>query len=450
MSQLSFLDHLSNARKSLSVSELTSQIRDLIEGNFFDLWVEGEISNFRRHSSGHWYFSLKDELASVRCACFRMQNRLVRFTPEDGLSVRARGRLSVYEARGEYQLIVEWIEPAGAGAQQLAFELLKAKLAGEGLFDAERKQPLPLLPRCIGVVTSPTGAAIRDILRVIQRRNENMSVLIAPARVQGDGAAREIARGIAMLNSCRQVDVIIVGRGGGSAEDLGAFNEELVARAIHRSAAPIISAVGHEADFTIADFVADFRASTPSAAAELVTKARDEIESRIRRLGDGIRKAQRLALLERRRRLSELVSSRAFAEVSRRTRATAQRIDDTTHRIEAAFRRKTRFLSQHHHSLVRRLREADVRRVLPQQRGALGTVKARLESSGRANLIRARQGFAVAAGKLETMSPLAVLGRGYAIAFDRTGRVIKRADDVKSGEALRVRVDDGEMDCTRD
>src|SRR5262245_52208528 len=207
MSQLSFLEQLMQQRRALSVSELTARLRTLVEREFVDVYVEGEISNFRRHSSGHWYFSLKDEYAAIRCASFRMQNRYIRFNPEDGLNVRARGRISIYEARGEYQLIVELLEPVGAGALQFAFEQLKAKLASEGLFDRVRKRPLPLLPRCVGVVTSPTGAAIRDILRIINRRNERVSILLAPARVQGDGAAHEIVRAIAMLNSRSEVDV---------------------------------------------------------------------------------------------------------------------------------------------------------------------------------------------------------------------------------------------------
>jgi exodeoxyribonuclease VII large subunit len=449
MSQLSFLDQLNTPRKALSVSELTSQIKDLVEGNFFDLWVEGEISNYRRHTSGHWYFSLKDEFASIRCACFRMQNRLIRFKPEDGLNIRARGRLSVYEVRGDYQMVIEWMEPVGAGAMQLAFEQLKARLAAEGLFETGRKRPLPLLPRSVGVVTSPTGAAVRDILRIIRRRNEKLSVLIAPARVQGDGAAQEVARAIAMLNTRGDVDVIIVGRGGGSTEDLWAFNEECVARAIHKSRAPVISAVGHEADFTIADFVADFRASTPSAAAELVTKARDEIEARITGLTDRAAAAVRLRLLENRRHVTELTSRRAFREVSARARTATQSLDDAAYRMEIGVARaiKTRLAGLEY--VTARLRHLDPRRVMAERRGNLDLLTSRLESSLRAASGRARERFAVKAGKLQSLSPLAVLGRGYAIAFDHEGRVIIRAEQVASGERVTVRVAEGELDCTR-
>ena len=405
MSQINFLDQLLQARRPLSVSELTARIKILLEGEFLELWIEGEISNYRRHTSGHWYFTLKDEGAMLRCASFRMQNRMIRFMPEDGLVVRAHGRLSLYEARGEYQLIIEYMEPVGVGALQLGFEQLKRRLAAEGLFDTERKRPLPLLPRCIGVVTSPTGAAVRDILRVIRRRNEAMNVLIAPARVQGDGAAREIVRAIELLNQREEVDVIIVGRGGGSVEDLWCFNEEAVARAIFDSRVPIISAVGHETDFTVADFVADLRASTPSAAAEIVTAARDEISARLTGLREDMAAALRYRLLEQRNRVQELQASRAFDDVHTRIRRAAQRFDEAVYAMETAMRQR---------------------------------------------LTQAGERFAVSSGKLHSLSPLAVLGRGYSIATDSQGRIIKRAADVQPGERLRLRVADGEMECTKD
>jgi exodeoxyribonuclease VII large subunit len=256
-------------RKIYSVTELSREIKGMLEGKFPDVWVTGEVSNFRAAGSGHLYFTLKDASAQLRAVCFRNQARYLKFKPQDGISVIARGRLSVYEARGEYQLLVEYLEPAGLGALQLAFEQLKAKLAAEGLFDPARKKPLPVLPRTVGIVTSPSGAAIRDILRVLRRRFPNMNALLYPVKVQGEGAAEEIAAGIAYFSKHSLADVLIVGRGGGSLEDLWAFNEEPVARAIAASKIPIISAVGHETDFTIADFVADLRAPTPSAAAEM-------------------------------------------------------------------------------------------------------------------------------------------------------------------------------------
>ncbi|HXG93427.1 MAG TPA: exodeoxyribonuclease VII large subunit [Blastocatellia bacterium] len=449
MSQMNFLEQLMQERRALSVSELTARIKILVEGEFAEVWVEGEVSNFRRHSSGHWYFTLKDEGAMLRCASFRMQNRLIRFTPEDGLTVRAHGRLSLYEVRGEYQLLVEYLEPVGVGALQLAFEQLKRQLAAEGLFDIERKRQLPALPRCIGVVTSPTGAAIRDILRIIKRRNEAVSVLIAPARVQGDGAGAEIARAIRALNLRDEVDVIIVGRGGGSIEDLWCFNEECVARAIYESRVPVISAVGHETDFTIADFVADLRASTPSAAAEMVAMARDEIAARIAGLTEDLANAMRYRLIEHRSRLAELESSRAFDEVEMAIHATAQRFDEAAHRMElalgAAFKARRADLA----AVMLRLREADIRRAMTGQRGRLEVLSERLESFARATINNQREKFSVAVAKLESLSPLAVLGRGYAIAFDSEGRVIKRATDVGAGSRIRVRVAEGEIECEK-
>src|SRR5215831_17373847 len=268
-------------RTVLTVSEVTERIKIVLEDTFFDLWVEGEISNLRTPSSGHTYLTLKDEQGQLRAILFKMQRRYLRFDPKDGMLVIVRGRISLYEPRGEYQLVIDYMEPKGIGALQIAFEQLKARLAQAGLFDPARKRPLPVLPRCIGIVTSPTGAVIRDMLQILRRRFANLHVCIYPVRVQGDGAAEEIARAIEALNGNLGVEVIIVARGGGSLEDLWAFNEESVARAIYQSRMPVISAVGHEIDFTIADFVADVRAPTPSAAAEIlapdILKLQDEL-----------------------------------------------------------------------------------------------------------------------------------------------------------------------------
>lgn len=450
MSQLTFLEQLMQERRALSVSELTARLKALVENSFYDVRVEGEISNFRRHTSGHWYFTLKDENAALRCACFRMQNRLIRFAPEDGLSVSARGRLSVYETRGEYQLVVEYLEPVGVGALQLAFEQLKSKLAAEGLFDAARKRPLPLLPRCIGIVTSSTGAAVRDIVRVIRRRNEAVSVLIAPARVQGEGAAFEIAQAIRILSLRAEVDVIIVGRGGGSMEDLWCFNDERVARAIVKSRVPIISAIGHETDFTIADFVADLRASTPSAAAELVAAAHDEISARVVGLRSDLARALRYRVLELRSRVAELESNRAFDSVQMKIRSTSQRLDDATHSMESLLQRaiKTHRAGLSH--LALRLSAADLRRVLIEKRVALNALAGRLNSDVRMTLDRGKENLSIAAGKLVSLSPLSVLARGYAIAFDERGRVIKRSIDVQSGDRVNVRVSEGDFTAVKE
>lgn len=450
MSQLSFLDKLMQQRRAVSVSELTARLKTSVERDFADLFVEGEISNFRRHSSGHWYFSLKDEGASLRCASFRMQNRMIRFIPEDGLHVIARGGLSIYDARGEYQLIVAYMEPVGAGALQLALEQLKKRLAADGLFAADRKRPLPLLPRCIGVVTSPTGAAVRDIIRVLKRRNEAVSVLIAPVRVQGEGAASDIARAIRLLNSRKEIDAIIVGRGGGSTEDLWCFNDETVARAIYKSRVPVISAVGHETDFTIADLVADLRASTPSAAAEMVATARDEMCARIAGLSEDARKAVKYRLLALHGRLSDLESSRAFDQVGSKIRGLAQRVDDAGYSMESALGTALKSRRARYADLALRLSESDLRRRVVERRGRLADSIGRLHANTRAALDRGNERVSLAVGKLESLSPLGVLARGYAIAFDSQGRVIKRATEIRSGERVRVRVSEGELDCTKD
>ncbi|MGH9824862.1 MAG: exodeoxyribonuclease VII large subunit, partial [Blastocatellia bacterium] len=414
MSRSSILEQLTRPRKPLSVSELAAKIKTLIEGRFLDLWVEGEISNFRKQSSGHWYFSLKDEAAVIRCAFFRSQNRLMRFEPADGMVVKARGRVSTYEDRSEYQLLVELLELSGHGAGQLAFEQLKQKLAAEGLFDQARKRALPTLPRRIGVVTSPTGAAIRDIIRTLRRRNEGVSILLAPVRVQGAGAAEEIADGIDCLNVFGGVDAIIVGRGGGSSEDLSCFNDERVARAICRSAAPVISAVGHETDFTIADFAADLRASTPSAAAELVASVRDDISHRVVTLNNRLQTVVRLPLLRAHRSLASLRSDRAFNAMPGRVNRLAQRVDDRTRRLESAVRLAMRSREDRVDTLAAQLQQADARRTLDRHNNRLRHLKSRLDMTGGVTLARSRERFSVAATKLNALSPLSVLSRGYA------------------------------------
>ncbi len=325
-------------RKLYTVAELSFAVKDLLESSFPDVWVTGEVSNFRAAASGHYYFTLKDATAQVRAVCFRNQARYLKFKPQDGLSVIARGHLSVYEARGEYQLYVEYLEPAGLGALQFAFEQLKQKLAAEGLFDLARKKPLPLLPRAIGIVTSPRGAAVHDILKVVQRRFPNMSVYLYPATVQGPGAAMEIVEGIEYFNQHPIVDAMIVGRGGGSLEDLWPFNEEAVARAIAASKIPVISAVGHETDFTIADFVADLRAPTPSAAAELLVHRKAdflaEVENRVHHLSQNMR----LRLSNVRAELTELRMHRAFQHLPTRIMERGQRIDEALAEMERALR----------------------------------------------------------------------------------------------------------------
>src|SRR5215813_1555869 len=334
-------------RRPLTVSQLTNSIRIALESRFISVWVEGEISNFKDHSSGHWYFTLKDENAQLRAKCFRSTNTRIRFRPANGLKVRARGKLSVYAPRGEYELVVDALDPVGAGALRIAFEQLRDRLQKEGLFAKELKRPLPVFPRRVGVVTSPTGAAIRDILNVISRRTRTVHVLFSPAKVQGESAGPDIARAIRWINLYHEralqegrdsdlVDVLIVGRGGGSTEDLWAFNQEEVARAIRKSVIPVISAVGHETDFTIADFVADLRAPTPSAAAELVAKREDEVCSALDNLSRQMTRQMRFRVVDLRARVQGQALSHAFDEVKSRLRHARQRFDAASSSCEDA------------------------------------------------------------------------------------------------------------------
>ena len=378
-------------------------MRAVIEGHFGDIWVEGEISNCRVWHTGHMYFTLKDETAQIRAVMFRSASHYLRFKPEDGLHVVARGRLGVYDAKGEYQIVCEHMEPQGVGALQLAFEQLKKRLQAEGLFKPERKRALPALPRKIGIVTSLDGAALRDIIKVLHRRHANAHIVIRPARVQGDNAATEIVRALRTMVKVPGIDVIILGRGGGSAEDLQAFNEEILARAIVASPVPIISAVGHEVDFTIADFVADFRAPTPSAAAEVILSARDDCRARVASLKQSLDAAVR-AQLQRRR--------------------------NTAHRLRLS------------------LEARDVRRQLAAMRGRLTSADGRMAAAVRRIRERAESRFRVLVGRLDNLSPLAILARGYAVCWneDRTA-VISRADTVRPGDRVRVTLHEGELQC---
>lgn len=422
-----------SSRPILTVSQLTAEIKTLLERNFEHLWVEGEVSNLRLPGSGHLYFTLKDESAQIRAVMFRMQNRLLKFQPEDGLQVVGYGRLTVYEPRGEYQIVLDYLEPKGLGALQLAFGQLKEKLSREGLFDPARKKPLPPLPQKIGIVTSPTGAAIRDILQIIDRRFANVHILLYPVRVQGAGAAQEIARAIDELGQWPGLDVMIVGRGGGSLEDLWAFNEEPVARAIYRSSVPVVSAVGHEIDFTIADFVADLRAPTPSAAAELVVRNKVELVQTLESLARRLSQTVRMNLEFRQERLSSLV----YRLTDPRKRVSDQRLhlDDLSSRLATSIqqslgRRIDRF----------RMKVESLTLLHPGKRVAdyfhrLSQLHRRLAVAGRSSMRFYRQRVEVAAGRLQSLSPLAVLERGYGIARLLPSREIIR-------DASRLRVDD--------
>src|SRR5271156_6095852 len=321
-------------RRTWTVRDLVAAVRTHLEREYGDVWVEGEISNFRAHDSGHLYFTLKDQNAQIRVVMFRSAARLLRFRPENGLQVVVRGRVTIYEDRGELQISAEYVEPKGTGALQIAFEQLKAKLDAEGLFEAARKKPIPALPARIGIVTSPQAAALRDILNILRRRHDTANVLIFPAQVQGEAAALEVTAGIRYFNKARSVDVIIVARGGGSAEDLAAFNHEGLARAVAASGIPVISAIGHETDFTIVDFVADLRAPTPSAAAELVIRSRQEIEAQADDLYRRLERAMRYRLLMARQDLTGRTQHGAFARMMDGIHRRQQRLDEQRYRLE--------------------------------------------------------------------------------------------------------------------
>jgi exodeoxyribonuclease VII large subunit len=423
-------------------------IRETLETRFVELYVEGELSNCKLWTTGHLFFTLKDEAAQIRGIMYRSAVRYLKFSPEDGLHVVARGRVSVYDPKGEYQLVCEHMAPHGYGARQLAFEQLRKKLAAEGLFDQGRKRPLPLLPRRIGVVTSLDGAALRDILKVLGRRYPTAHLVIRPTRVQGESAAIEIARAIKDIARVQDVDVLIVGRGGGSAEDLWAFNEERVARAIAAAAVPVISAVGHEIDVTIADFVADLRAPTPSAAAEMVVARRDEFCGRIDRLADRLHAGAQRSLEARRARLQTLAGSRGLQRVPARLALAGRHVVELAHAAgraaSAAVTRRTRELA----ALERRLAARDARRTLADVRGRLSRSERRLERAAADARHRADSRFRVLAGRLENLSPLAVLARGYAVCWNGARTVIVRdAAEVAVGDPLRVTLHKGELRC---
>jgi exodeoxyribonuclease VII large subunit len=435
-------------RRVRTVTELTAAIRGALENSFGDVWVEGEISNCRVWNTGHVYFTLKDETSQIKAVMFRTAVRYLRFSPEDGLHVIARGRIGVYEPKGEYQIVCEHIEPHGLGARQLAFDQLKKRLHAEGLFDAQRKRPLPSLPRRIGIVTSLDGAALRDIVKVLKRRAPNASVLIRPTRVQGDGAADEVARAIRAIGRAPGVDVIIVGRGGGSIEDLWAFNEERVARAIAAAPVPVVSAVGHEIDVTIADFVADLRAPTPSAAAEMVVAAKEEFCGRIDRLTSRLRSVAHADLQRRRNVVHVLTSRRGLAAIPARVALKGRQTAELTHELRGAARSTLNRRGRTLVTLRQRLEARDIPRRLASVRDRLTRAQGRIAGAADRARHRADARFRALAGRLENLSPLAVLGRGYAVCWnaDKTA-IIRSADAVASGDAVRVTLSQGELEC---
>ncbi|MCA1575223.1 MAG: exodeoxyribonuclease VII large subunit [Acidobacteria bacterium] len=443
-------------RGPMTVSELTSAVRNALEARFSSVWVEGEISNFKAHSSGHWYFTIKDEGAQLRAKSFRSANSRIRFRPTDGLHVRARGRLSVYEARGDYELIVEALDPVGAGALRIAFEQLRDRLQAEGLFAKELKRPLPVFPRRVGIVTSPTGAAIRDILNVISRRTRTVHVLFSPARVQGDGAGSDIARAVRLINEHHKraeraglsddlIDVLIVGRGGGSTEDLWAFNQEEVARAIRASAIPVISAVGHETDFTIADFAADLRAATPSAAAELVAAQEDQICSTLAELGHNLSRLMRFKIVDARTRVQEHALSKVFDEVRSRVRNARIETNSATHRMQLQMNRAVRDARGRADTFSFQLSPARLETRLANARMRFDTAYNSCSGLMDTHLEEARTRLGLAATSLDALSPLAVLHRGYAIAQDQSGNLLRDAQSASVGDSIRVRLAKGQL-----
>lgn len=432
-------------RRIWKVRDLVASVRTQIERDFSDAWVEGEISNFRAPDSGHLYFTLKDGNAQIRVVMFRSSARLLRFRPADGLQVIARGRVTIYEDRGELQISAEYLEPKGAGSLQLAFEQLKAKLEAEGLFAAERKKSIPALPSRIGIVTSPQAAALRDILNVIERRHHSVSLLIFPAQVQGDAAAQEISAGVRYFNQKKNVDVIVIARGGGSAEDLAAFNNEGLARTVAASEIPVISAVGHETDFTITDFVADLRAPTPSAAAELVIRSRQEIEEQAAALHERLSRAMRYRLLMGRQALTELAQHGAFARMMEVIHQRQQKLDDLTHRLEIAERQLLERMRRQWENISASVRHYDLRLVLSGMRKELESGTSALVAIMRNVLLQQR----VRSERLETalasLSPLAILDRGYALVFDAQGKLLKDTDRVDIDEEISVRLARGQL-----
>jgi exodeoxyribonuclease VII large subunit len=434
-------------RRILTVTELAEQLRAVVEERFPTVWVEGEISNFKVYGSGHAYFTLKDASAQIRAVLFRNRIRRIRFEPRDGLHVLALGSIEVYAQRGEYQLVVELLEPRGVGALQLAFEQLRTRLEDEGLFDARRKRALPRFPRRIGIVTSPSGAAIRDILRVIGRRFDGLSIVVAPVRVQGEGAGAEIAQGLADLNALGDLDVVIVGRGGGSLEDLWAFNEEIVARAISSSKAPVISAVGHEVDFTIADFVADLRAPTPSAAAELVVREKQSVIDAVTDLGRRLARAMARRLERERARVASLAGRRVLTDPARPLRDWQRRVDEASTRLHRGMRGRVREAAHRLEMATVGLRRTSPVARVGADRRQFEHLRGRIVASVARAADRGQQRLSNVAGRLDSLSPLAVLGRGYSVTRLPSGEIVRSARQATAGAMVTVLLHEGDLSC---
>jgi exodeoxyribonuclease VII large subunit len=435
-------------REIFTVSRLNREARVLLERGLGSLWLEGEISNLSRPSSGHWYFSLKDETAQVRCAMFRQRNYLVRFPLRDGSHVLARGRVSLYEARGEFQVVIDHLEEAGEGALRRRFEELKQRLGAEGLFEARHKQPLPRLPRRVGLITSPTGAALRDILHILARRFPSIPVLVYPVAVQGDAAPRDIVEALRLAGTRRDCDVLIVARGGGSLEDLWAFNDEAVARAIFACPIPVVSGVGHETDFTIADLVADERAPTPSGAAERVVPDRAEWLRAFAVSAQRLRQSTRRRLNDLRLQLQVREQRLARVHPGVRLRQHAQRLDELEERLKrAAGRRLERDGARFAAVNALLLRASPAIRVEAQRIRLVAATRA-LASGARSTLVSAQRRFQLAARTLDAVSPLATLDRGYAIVTDAAGHVLQDVENLTPGDRVAGRIARGRFTAT--
>ena len=444
-------------RRVWTVRALVSAVRSHIEREYSDCWVEGEISNLRIPDSGHLYFTLKEESAQIRVVMFRSSAKLLRFRPENGLHVTVRGRITVYEDRGELQISAEFMEPKGAGALQLAFEQLKARLQAEGLFEATRKKPIPPLPQKIGIITSPQGAALRDILNILARRHRSANIVIYPAQVQGDSAPGEVMAGLRHFNqeirhrekqdvhATRAVEVIIIARGGGSAEDLACFNHEGLARAVANSKIPVISAIGHETDFTIVDFVADLRAPTPSAAAELVIRSRQDIEAQAEDLSRRLERALRYCLLMARQELASRAQHGAFARIMDGIHRRQQKLDELRFRLEKAERQLLERCHRRAENFAAAIRHYDARRRLAAIRQQLTARVENLAAATHRRLLQNRGILERQTASLEALSPVAILNRGYALVFDANGQLVKDAEQLSVGSELSARLARGRV-----
>lgn len=433
-------------RRVLSVSALTQQIQATLEGDFGTLWVEGELSNCRLWRTGHCYFTLTDGSSQIKGVLFRSAVRTLRFQPEDGQHVLARGKLSVYAPKGEYQLVCEFLEPRGHGALQRAFEQLKRTLHAEGLFDEGRKRRLPTLPRKVGVVTSLDGAALRDIIKVIRARHANVHLILRPSRVQGEGAPLELVRALRDVARVEGVDVVILARGGGSIEDLSAFNDEGLARAIAACPVPVVAGIGHQVDYTIADFVADVRAATPSNAAEVVVGRRDEFLAQLERLSGRLRSAASTGLRARRAAIDRLMLRRGLDIVPARVALRGRAVTDLAHRLRHTALARLQRRRTHLHGVRLRLEALDQRRHLGAMRARAAAADTRLRAQAQRLRHHADVRFRSLAGRLESLSPLAVLARGYAVCW--TGdRIVRDASTVALGDHVRVRLSRGALEC---